>query len=138
MARSSSSCVVRARRRSTSSLASATRRVKMSGVTAGSPGVTPRSLLGDRGPTFEHAGGAARVDRFGRHGDALSPILGVTARSQRGGGVEEDDVPPRTGGAGQDLARNAGVLLGTASPQRLRIGPVQADVSRVELIFLTS
>ena len=72
-----------------------------------------RELLGERDERVELGGGGAGVDRLLGELHALGERLGAAAGVDRGAGVEHREV---TGGArlaGEDRARDVGVLLGS-------------------------
>src|SRR5713226_8433358 len=96
------------------------------------------SLLRDSRPPLKRVARAARVDGLRGIAHAIAPVLGQPRGSQRRGGVEQDDISAGPAGTLEHFARDARVVLGSASADRVRVGWFETDISRVELVLLAA
>src|SRR5260370_26716784 len=94
------------------------------------------SRLRDLGPASERLAGAPGVDCLSRRADAVLPILHDAGGAQRGGAVEEQHVAARPIAPAQELARDAGVLLGSTATYRIQRTFLEAKVDRVQPVLL--
>src|SRR5439155_20216253 len=135
---------MRWRRRCRSWRASSTSRLNTSSLFRGPREVTAKPLISwgfstlrDCGPALQHLAGASGVDRLRGQAQAILPVVGQAGGSQCCRGVQQHHVATRALRSAEHLASEPRVLRRTAAAHRFHRRPLQAELRRVELVFLS-